>query len=836
MTEVPFKRNELLVSNEDGSVHRLLTFDLARDEAWLILVGKHARLALPYHAHYSELRTRFRLFALEQGDVAQKPSRLKLSAAEAQHADIAWTRIEPLINAPGIFLPSIRNQLLKQRSEDLKAQALDEAEARRQLTARAKTPDIEFPPLVTGTAKTLLKDLRSFWQGGQTQDALRGHFTNCAHGHAAGTALRGRRTKEDVRPFQRTQVDDENMRDVIETVYLKLNTDANLVDTRQALREKYYSYVDGNGRSYLKPEAEAPSYHQLYRFLHENYPMETVIRRRKGDKEFEQNHRSTEGSIQQKSHGVGHQYEFDATIVDVELVATKNRSLIVGKPTLYLIIDRESRMIVGWYLGFENPSYTPAMLAILSIGENKERLCAYLGIEYDPLDWPAHGILPLSFVADQGELVHKQARRITRSIRAMLTNVPGLRPEMKPLVECGFALLHRIIAPTTNGYAADAHNRARRALKNDKQSLILKELLSIIVKAIIVYNRTMQTDYPLNFQQVEDKVPPSPRELFRHGVQKRMGLLDIIDFDKVRSELLPQSDKTSISGDGLLFSRLYYGSDEVRRRGWLVEGRVKRKNLTVSYDYRLVDEVYVHAPGPSGERLALQLVGDSVKFQGMSFAEVARYFAEVDKLTAPSKQLKSQDTFEFNQHVAPINAYALKEMRKQAEGMSQNGRRKDLPEVRTEELRNERMETAKAFSANGGHAAAQMVESSDHEREQVPANLFPLSGTSRPDEAAPVGSNTADAAMDDAPVNSLVEQQPTDRSDASEQVMGLAETSLPSLVSSETSEESLPDDMPRTSNSEDDESPAEATPPGSDSQPLTLRERVAAIRRRQNTP
>ncbi|WP_272953158.1 NADH pyrophosphatase zinc ribbon domain-containing protein, partial [Acinetobacter junii] len=40
-----------------------------------------------------------------------------------------------------------------------------------------------------------------------------------------------------------------------------------------------------------------------------------------------------------------------------------DRSKILGRPILYVVIDVFSRMVVGFYIGFHNPSYVVAMQA-----------------------------------------------------------------------------------------------------------------------------------------------------------------------------------------------------------------------------------------------------------------------------------------------------------------------------------------------------------------------------------------------------------------------------------------------------------------------------------------
>jgi len=568
-------------------------------------------------------------------------------------AERAWERIEPLVSDWRIFDKAQRGQLLKMRSAELKEKATSATSAEAQTSAP------------TGTPKTLLKDLRAYWQGGQTMNALLAKYSNCGSVANVGTAMRGRRSKRGKRAFQLGNSDIDAMRKVIENFYFKKDKRHKLTDTLQELHEKHYSYVDGNGTRLLKPQEECPSYWQLLRFLNDNYPLEVQQRARLGDKVFEKDHSVHVGSVQADCHGVGHIYEIDATICDVFLVSKYNRHVVVSKPTLYLIIDRYSRLIVGWYVGFENASYTAAQLAMLSIGVDKRKLCKSLNIDYDEADWPAHAIWPEEFLADLGELVSRKARRISKSMKCTLTNVPGMRPDWKPLVECGFAMLHQVLDANTPGYAPDSDTRQRRGPKHEKDSLLnIDDFTALIVQAIITHNKSPQVNYKLTEAHLADNVRPIPRELFVHGIQRLMGTLDKVDFDRVREELMPR-EKGVITDDGIKFGPLHYTSSEPKVQDWLLHARRKRKPLEIAFDHRKVDNIIVYSPTGNGERYVASLVPDCAKFKGLSFAEVELYFWEMAQIIDSGREEKRQAQFKFNQFVQDLTQKARAEKKTQ---------------------------------------------------------------------------------------------------------------------------------------------------------------------------
>lgn len=685
-----FMRNDVAVHN-DGSRHRILLIvneALSQDSSTLVLA--HAWLirlddpkALPYRIIFEDLIRDYKnrpkpkiAPARETTDLHQPfmaTLRAKPSAARLAVGNRAYERIEPLVNDPAILEPSFRNKLLIERCLQPGG----------------------------GTPKTLLRDLRRWWQGGQTLNALTGKYDACGAGDGTGNRGRKRVRKGDLkdaaeaalRPFQMGEKDRKFMRDILEEVYLVQGSTYTLQATLRELHQRHYKYEDGNGESHLLHKLECPTYRQIEYFLKSNYPFDVRLQKRKGEKRFAQEDRSTEGSVLRDCHGAAHIYEIDATIVDVVLVSAEDPTRIVGKPTLYLIIDRYSRLIVGWYLGFENASYTAAMQALLSIGEDKEQLCERLGLPYDPNDWPAHCVVPEQFLADQGELVSRESRKVARSLRCTIANVPGLRPDWKPLVECGFKLIHQIIAPDTPGYTPDADARKRRAKNVDKEACLnIHQLEAKIVATIIFQNRSLQMNYPLSLGQISDEVRPIPIELFDHSVRRRMGSLDRMDFDLVREELLPRG-KAMVTGNGVIFNKVQYSCPEARSRGWLVEGRKKRRPADVAFDYRLIDEIVLYSPSGK-ESFIATLTKDSLKFQGMSFKEVHQHFADAEDLKAGGTEINRQNRYQLHKLTQPMVAAAKKEMEAATKGVSRSSRRKDTAPARALELRKERTGSA----------------------------------------------------------------------------------------------------------------------------------------------
>jgi len=127
--------------------------------------------------------------------------------------------------------------------------------------------------------------------------------------------------------------------------------------------------------------------------------------------------------------------EIDHTPVDL-FVIDENTQLPLGRPTLTLLIDRKSRMILGIYVSFGGPS-TEAVFqclrhAILPKDYLKQRYSRVEG------NWPCHG-LPETLVCDNGLEFHSQAlEQACFELGIILQFCPKKKPYFKGRVERAF--------------------------------------------------------------------------------------------------------------------------------------------------------------------------------------------------------------------------------------------------------------------------------------------------------------------------------------------------------------------------------------------------------------
>lgn len=597
----------------------------------------------------------------------KRPSKLAIEAGARN-----WTLIEPLVKDAGILYSESRGPLVAERA----------------VQARV-------------SENTILAQLRAFWRGGMTRDALIPDYGNRGVYKRKGNAplARGRRPDEErYVVFVQSPKDIEIVKKSIKKHYLKSDF-TTITGSYQRCLEEAYSYRDATGRRIILPAGERPTLRQYRSVIEKHFSAEYVVRQKQGDKAFEQNHRGKLGSVMDDCLGLGHIYEIDATIGDIYLVssAPNSRHKIVGKPTIYLIIDRWSRLIVGFHVSLESASWVAAMQAILSIAEPKEQLCARYGVKYDPADWPADGLYPGVFLADRGELLSYASDSIP-GIGTQVKNLPADRPDWKPVVEGNFKQQQVKLADATAGYhpPKNAHKRRGRKYHLDA-SLTLHEFTQQWVERIIAHNRGPIFAYPLTPEQLANRTRPIPLEIWSAEARYRAASLSRFSYEVVRSALLPR-EPTSVTAEGIAFGDCLYTSPELEAAGWFSRARRKRFQVEIAYDPRLCDTIEVMFPESPTGSVTAHLTRAVKHFSGMSHAEVAAYAKMRSSLGKDMTDERHQTESDFHDAVDPITESARAERKAQSKGQARSARRADTKEERENERRKQRMDEGRMDS------------------------------------------------------------------------------------------------------------------------------------------
>lgn len=263
----------------------------------------------------------------------------------------------------------------------------------------------------------------------------------------------------------------------------------------------------------LKP----PSPASMYRWL-DNLMRVVVDQARLGKAHTERELRLVLGSVKVKE--LLERVEIDHTPVDLLVVCEVTR-MMLGRPWLTLVIDRFSRMILGFYISFHAPSAYSVLYALrMSILPKDELLAGIQGIKNS---WPARG-LPKLIAVDNGMDLHSNAvDEFALEAAIELLYCGAAHPELKGAIERMFRTLSHDLFHQMPGTVF--HNiDARGDYPSEKTAAIdIGQLTTILIKWIVdVYHctphRGLQGRTPLQVWQEHEaksefELPAYPHQL-----------------------------------------------------------------------------------------------------------------------------------------------------------------------------------------------------------------------------------------------------------------------------------------------------------------------------------
>lgn len=505
--------------------------------------------------------------------------------------------------------------------------------------------------------------LRRYWQRGQMKNALLPDYGRCgAPGiertkHAPGEPKRGAPSLEMQAGQEPTGVNaDETVKE-----YFRRGSSLFYDNQKQATLKKAhlltlarffnkgYEWRSGVLVPILPPANESPTYRQFWYWYHKERDPTPSIIAREGQRAFLLRKRAILGSATQGIQGPGALYQLDATVGDTYLVSKFDRSHIIGRPVIYIIIDVFSRLIVGMSVSLEGPSWLGALLALENMATEKVAFCQEYGYDIKSEDWPSHHP-PRAILGDRGEMLSKNADRLNNVFGIRIDTTPPYRPDWKPIVERNFQLLDDMVIHWVPGTTYPRRELGGPDYRLDA-SLTLDDLRWLLIDCIIEHNTTHRvSDEVYTEEMMRDGIEPYPRDIWLWGVENKRGLREPIRPEVIRRNLLPEG-AASITEEGIYFQGRHYECQLAHEEDWFVRARDEgNKPIRVHYNPRSANEIYVELDkGPDGkDRLPARctLTPRDARFQGYDSDEIADYFAQ-QKL-----QAKEALTYERQERVA----------------------------------------------------------------------------------------------------------------------------------------------------------------------------------------
>lgn len=332
----------------------------------------------------------------------------------------------------------------------------------------------------------------------------------------------------------------------------------------------------------LLPENQRPTYRQFnyeWKLLDRDFEL---TKQRCTDREWEQSGKARFVRVSKQAFGPLHRFEIDATVLDTYVVSRFNRNWIVGRPVLYVVIDVYSRMVVGFYLGFEGPNWSGARLALFNAFSNKVEFCARYGIHITEADWPCHH-LPLKILGDGGELLGLESDSLQDSMKIAVENTAPYRGDWKPFVESRFRLVNRARVSFVPGAVNARKDEMRERDYVLDACLTCDEVTQLLIRCFINANKHAENREELPEGMISAGILDStPISVWNWGLRNLTCAARVVDPAVAYRNLLPKK-AASVRADGIYIEGKRFTCETaeashwferaMRKGSWKVEAR-----------------------------------------------------------------------------------------------------------------------------------------------------------------------------------------------------------------------------------------------------------------------
>lgn len=652
--------NQIIHYNSTGTEYRILWITPQNDICYRILLDKKGNI--PEKAEVNSIEQSLSAGECRLTELPEGPFTAPYSddPGAAEKRDSRWNLIKDCVQSePDIYDPRKRAEMLKGLEEK------------------------------SGVSVTnLYKYLGKYWKLGKTPNALLGDY------HATGRNRKDNgtgyknlgRPRTEGAPGKDLQPEDHrNFSDAVRRYYLNEKKSTFQSVYERLLRDHYSrKEISDSGETVIRlfsPD-QIPSITQFRYWYKKNRDIVLETKKREGENHYNLNGRAVTGRTECRLTGPGSAYQIDATIADIYLVSSKERSSIVGRPTMYFVMDAFSHLVTGMHITLEHPSWEAAGIALQNAAENKQEFCKRFGVDIAFEEWPCMH-LPTALIADRGEIESHAADCLASELGIRIENMPPYRGDLKGIIEQHFRLINLDMTDLIPGKVKkDFGTRGAKDYRLDAV-LDIRQFTRIIIRCVLFYNNShYMKDYRKQPRMRELGVRSVPLELWNYGMRYCSGALRTMPLEQVRHALLPKGS-ASITEKGIRFRGLYYTCTQAQDLNWFETARMEgRKTVTAAYDPRDTEMIYLK--DDHGHDIECYLTDSHRASGGQTFSE---HQADLEK---DRNEAKKYEVAEL-EGAANLNAFidsevdTAKKAAPSLDGISKSERLKAISENRKKE-------------------------------------------------------------------------------------------------------------------------------------------------------
>jgi hypothetical protein len=558
-----------------------------------------------------------------------------LTATDKRHME-SWELIRPLVtgdNARALLTKATRAPLISARLKE-----------------------------VTCTRPTIVSTLRRWWARGMTYQAIRPDFRNCGGPGKTRVATEHKLGRRSLNSSETgVLINDEIRR--------WFHVGADYYFHTKCTREQALLHIidvfvaDGSTDSVDRPDvriddSRIPTLRQFDHFIRVFYSYSRRYRGVHGEKAWNLQGRPTLGDAKGDVPGPGDRYFIDATIANVYLRSQLARQRIVGRPVVYLVVDAYSDMVVGFYAGFEGPSWIGAMMALVNVVTPKVEFCRQFGVDITSDEWPCHHFGRV-LQGDSGELKYKLAgQKITRNLGVEIDNTPVGRPDLQAPVERRFGTIPATFREFTPGYVEPDFGERGGSDYRVEARLTLREFTAILIYAILDHNYRPVESKPIPPEMITAGMVGSPLDFWEWGIANRSGTLTLATIDEVALSVLCEG-LARVTRKGIRFEGEYYSCDSAHREEWFAKARGRGWSVSITYDPRDLGFFYLRDTSLQGGYEICRPRNPNSDRIGTSLVEVRELNRERKAILAATAKDRLRRRIRYRRAAAAIERQAV---------------------------------------------------------------------------------------------------------------------------------------------------------------------------------
>lgn len=537
-------RNNIIAISEtplfDAGTYRILEIFTFDETICLFRINQKTKSAKPLLISFSDF---YELF--DDGAIRNLPDALpkemllpdsRLSEDNRRARDKNFSRIKDLVENPtflNTFCSSPRSRVVIEHAE------------------RNDTTPLQ-----------LYRILKKYWEYGQVPNALL-NFTSPRGGRgkdkASSSKQRGRPIEKGVYGLRKkvsVNVTEQDKANILLAIRSELSNKKKLTFTKAhtTYKEMFCETEIGIAKTERRP-AQTLSYDQFLYWGKKLITKEDIIASQISKSSFSSNHEGSLSSVSDKFTAPGFRYEIDSTIADVYIVCEVSRQRVLGRPTIYSVVDVASRMIVGMHVSMEHASWNAARQALYNACMPKVDYCKRYGVTITEEEWPCVG-MPANLMADRGEMLGEKPFAFALNAGTILNIAPPYRGDLKAIVERRFGILNEAIHFLPGSTLGQLRERGEPDYRLDA-AITLSALTKILIDLILEHNNVRPFEDIITRDFVENDLEIVPLNYWKLYTSKHQCSLKNFSENHFVAKLM-KDGVASVRGDGIIFKGRRY--------------------------------------------------------------------------------------------------------------------------------------------------------------------------------------------------------------------------------------------------------------------------------------